>query len=70
MRIILTPIHGDRSHENQDKLDVSVKKMKQLVLDDLDTFKSEVLEKNKQLSDDIDAIPRPWVRPVLVAHQV
>lgn len=47
----------ETSHENQDKLDVSVKKMKQLVLDDLDTFKSEVLEKNKQLSDDIDAIP-------------
>ena len=46
-----------RSHDNQDKLDATVKKVNQLVLDDLETVKSDVLHQNTEESDEINAIP-------------
>lgn len=55
-------VHGGRSHENQDKLDTAVKKVNQMVLDDLETVKSDVLHNNQEDTDAIDAIP-PTVGP-------
>ena len=55
--VLLRVMQTGRSHENQDKLDATVKKVNQLVLDDLETVKSDVLHQNQEESDEINAIP-------------